>query len=71
MTHGDGFNSTIALSYKLSYVQPKSEIDCSEVHKCDSDFQIWVHVRHLEASKCRKKNPPSPGSWDVQVQLLS
>lgn len=68
MTHGDGFNSTIALSYKLSYVQPKSEIDCSEVHKCDSDR---VHLRHLEASKCRKKNPPSPGSWDVQVQLLS
>ncbi len=70
MTHGDRFNSTIALSYKPSYV-PKSKIDCSEVHKCDSALQIRLHLRHLEASKCRKKNPPSPESWDVQVQLIS
>lgn len=53
MTHGDKFNSTIALSYKLSYMQPKNEKDCAQ--RCvesESDSQIWVL---LEASECRGK----------------
>lgn len=54
MTHGERFYSTIALSYKLSYVQP--------------DSQIWVRVINQSAGK--KKILLSPESWDVQVQPI-
>lgn len=72
MTHGERFNSTIALSYKPSNAQPKSKTECTQRYiTCDSDFQIWVHLRHLQTLKFGGGNPLIPESWDVQVQLIS
>lgn len=37
-------------------MQPKSKTDCIQRYiECDSDFLIWVFLRHLEESECRKK----------------
>lgn len=58
MTHGDRFNSTIALSYKLSYVQPKTKADCTRrLIEGESDSQIWVRVINQSAGE---KNPSEP-----------
>lgn len=52
MTHGERFYSTIALSYKLSYVQPKSKADCTQrLIEGESDSQIWVRVINQSAGK--------------------
>lgn len=52
MTHGDRFNSTIALSYKLSYVQPKTKADCTRrLIEGESDSQIWVRVINQSAGE--------------------
>lgn len=58
MTHGDRFNSTIASSYKLLLVQPKSKIDCSEAQSVTQTFRsgfIWGISRHQSAGG--KKSP--------------